>query len=687
MSTYVGFALAGLGGGAVVAALGLGLVLSFRTSGVVNFAHAATGTYLAFAYFEFRDRGDLVLPILGLPDRVHILATPTLATALFVLLVLAAAVGLVLYLLVFRPLRSSTPLARVVASLGLFLYFQEVVRIRFPTAGAAVIQRFPVLPETRVELLGTAVSANRLWLVVLAVGGALVLAAVFRWTRFGLVTRAAAASDKGALLMGLRGDRAGAVNWMVATVLAGFAVVLIEPIAGLDPTTTSLLVVPALAAALIGGLSSFVVTVAAGIGIGIVQSMILGYVVQPSVTWIPDWLPAAGLQQVVPVVVILAALALRGDVLPGRSAVPERRPSPVPTPRRPIVGPALLASGGLVLAFTLDAAGRRGLVVSMTFAVLALSVIVICGYAGQISLAQLALAGIAGFAVVHFGTAGIPFPVDLLLASALAAGIGTIIGLSASRLRGMTFAVATLAIAVSLEQLVLASPSFSGGAAGRRAPRPTLFGLDLGSAARGADDVRPAFVVTVLVVLVLSVVAVINLRRSHTGLRWLAIRANPRAAAAAGVDVTRSRLVAFACSAALAGLSGGLTAYSTSALSPASFMVIGSLVVVALAYLGGISSVIGAIVAGLIAQAGLLTAVTGASGTTGGDQIYAWSGIALVLAALFAPEGVVGLCRRLLPPRLDGRRAVPARPASARTGPAQINPARTSDAHPDEAMS
>ena len=78
--------------------------------------------------------------------------------------------GLVLYLLVFRPLRSSTPLARVVASLGLFLYFQEVVRLRFPTAGAAVIQRFPVLPETRVELLGTAVSANRLWLVVLAGG-------------------------------------------------------------------------------------------------------------------------------------------------------------------------------------------------------------------------------------------------------------------------------------------------------------------------------------------------------------------------------------------------------------------------------------------------------------------------------------------------------------------------------------
>lgn len=644
MSTYLGFALAGLGAGAVVAALALGLVLGHRTSGVVNFAHAAVGTYLAYAYFEFRDKGDLVLPVLGLPDRVSVLPTPTLATALVVLVLLGAAVGLVLYLLVFRPMRSATPLARVVASLGLFLYFTEMIRLRFPTTGAGVVRRFPVLPEDPVRLLGTTVTANRLLLAVLALAGALALAAVFRWTRFGFVTRAAAENDKGALLTGLHSDRTGAVNWMVATVLAGFAVVLIEPIAGLDPTTTSLLVVPALAAALVGGLSSFVVTVLAGLGIGVVQSLILGWVVQPSASWIPDWIPATGLQQVVPVIVVLAALAWRGDVLPTRSAVPERSLPPARTPSRPLLGPTALAGVCVVLGLTLDAAGRRGLVVSMTFAVLALSVVVICGYAGQVSLAQLALAGISGFTVVHLAERGVPFPLDLLAAMVLAGVIGVVIGLSASRLHGMTFAVATLAMAVALEQLVLASPSFSGGAAGRSAPEPSLFGIDLGAAARGAADMRTPFVLAVVVALTLATFAVVNLRRSRTGLRWLAIRANPRAAAAAGVDVARTRLVAFAVSAALAGLAGGLTAYSTSTLSPASFMVVGSLVVVALAYLGGISSVAGAVIAGLVAQGGLFTAL---GGTASAEVAYALSGVTLVVVARFAPEGLVGLGRLL----------------------------------------
>src|SRR5699024_6271625 len=145
----------------------LGLVLTWRASRVVNFAHAAMGTYIAYAYFEFRDKGDLVLPILGLPDRVHLLPTPTLAAALVVALVLGALVGLAVYGLVFRPLRTAPPLARVVASLGVYLYFQEITRLRFPTAGATAVTRLPVLPEHTVKVLGTGVSANRLLLAVL----------------------------------------------------------------------------------------------------------------------------------------------------------------------------------------------------------------------------------------------------------------------------------------------------------------------------------------------------------------------------------------------------------------------------------------------------------------------------------------------------------------------------------------
>ena len=134
--------LLGLGAGAVIASLALGLVVAYRASGVVNFAHAALGMYVAFAYFELRRTGDLVLPILGLPERVGLFPVhtdpatglashvPTEATALAICLVLGAGAGLIVYLLIFRPLRHAPALARVVASLGLLLYLLALAGIR-----------------------------------------------------------------------------------------------------------------------------------------------------------------------------------------------------------------------------------------------------------------------------------------------------------------------------------------------------------------------------------------------------------------------------------------------------------------------------------------------------------------------------------------------------------------------------
>ncbi|MCZ7527061.1 MAG: hypothetical protein M5U14_12170 [Acidimicrobiia bacterium] len=106
------YLLLGLGGGAVVAALALGLVLTHRASGVINFAHGATGMYVAFVYFELRRSGDLVLPLLGLPARVHLVDRPTELTALTASMLVAAAVGVLVYGLVFRPLRRAAPSPR-----------------------------------------------------------------------------------------------------------------------------------------------------------------------------------------------------------------------------------------------------------------------------------------------------------------------------------------------------------------------------------------------------------------------------------------------------------------------------------------------------------------------------------------------------------------------------------------------
>jgi len=150
----------------------------------------------------------------------------------------------------------------------------------------------------------------------------------------------------------------------------------------------------------------------------------------------------------------------------------------------------------------------------------------------------------------------------------------------------------------------------------------------------------------VLVVLCLSAGAVANLRRNRTGLRWLAVRANERAAAAAGIDVTRSKLGAFATSSFLAGLSGVLTAYATTTLSPTSFLVIGALVALSMTYLAGISSISGALLAGCLAQAGLITTVmNGRTDGAAGRYAFAISGLALIVTAIAAPQGLTGLWR------------------------------------------
>ena len=648
MSTYLGYLLAGIGGGAVIASLALGLVLTWRASGVVNFAHAAMGTYVAFAYFEFRDRGDLVLPVLGLPARFHLLDTPTLAAALTFAIIVSAVLGLTVYWLVFRPLRRAPALARVVASLGLYLYLQEITRLRFPTAGASAVTRLPVLSESPVRFLGTVVSANRLILAaaVIVVTGALTI--VFRTTRFGLATRAASDNEKGAVVTGISPDRVGALNWVLASVLAGLAVILIEPIAGLDPATTSLLVVPALAAALLGGLTSFALTAGAGLAIGMVQSLILGYAVRPGTTWIPDWLPTTGLQQTVPVVLVLVALAWRSDALPTRETVAGRGLPPSPTPRRVALWAVVLSAVVVTVLLTTGAPYRQAMIVTLIATLLSLSVVVLTGYVGQISLAQLAFAGVAGFTAIEVADRGAPFPLAVLAGTAMAVLIGLLVALPATRVRGMSLAVATLAMAVAIEQLVLGSTALSGGIGGRQAPRPYVFGLDVGISAPGRDNFRPVFGIMVLVVVVLAGVAVANLRRNRTGLRWLAVRANERAAAAAGIDVARTKLGAFAFSSALAGLAGCAMAFATTTLSTTSFLVIGSLVALALTYVGGISSISGALVAGALAQAGIVTATAdGWTGGDGGPYVFVMSGLALMVLAIVAPEGITGLAARL----------------------------------------
>ncbi len=635
--THLTFLIVGLGGGAVIAALGLGVVVAHRASRVVNFAHAAMGMYIAFVYYELRSTGDLVQPLLGLPGRFHLIDRPTEVTAFVIAMVVAALCGAFIHAVIFRPLRNAAPLARVVASLGLFVYLIAIVGLRFGSQSASSRVLEGPLPNELVTWGDIRVPADRYWLAVIVVAAAFVLWLGYRYTHLGLATRAVAGNERGAILVGISPNAVGLANWMVATMLAGAAIILAAPVVRLDPSTTSLLVVPAVAAALPGRFNSVWGTVVIGLAIGMVQSEILNLQGE----W--TWLPRIGLQQGVPLLVIVATLALRGDVLPDRSStLGSTLPQAGDTRNVPPIAGLVFVMAAIAALFV-NAEWRSALIVSAIATIFALSVVVVTGYVGQISLATFAVAGVAAFAMVRASDdLGLAFPLAPLLGIAVAVVVGYLTALPAVRVRGLNLAIATLAGAVAIEELVFKWAWFTGGFAGATAESPSLFGWDLGPEAIGAAFPRRTFVVLTLLLAALCVVGVANLRRSSTGRRWLAVRANERAAAAAGIAVVRVKLTAFAAASALAGLAGVLSAYSASIVSASSFGVFDSLVTVAIAYLAGIASPIGALVAGGLAEGGLLTALVDTVNDDASQYQFAVNGVLLIVAAVKFPQGIVG---------------------------------------------
>jgi branched-chain amino acid transport system permease protein len=298
----------------------------------------------------------------------------------------------------------------------------------------------------------------------------------------------------------------------------------------------------------------------------------------------------------------------------------------------------------VIAVFLTHGAARYALVASMIGTLLVLSIVVVTGYAGLISLSQQAFAGVAGFSVSKLAAgAGVPFPLTILFAALIATALGLIIGLPSLRLRGINLAIVTLAAGAAVNSLLFQNPSFSGGYGGARIPRPTLFGWDLGINA-GHGEASLSFSLVCLAIVAGACLAVSNLRRSGTGRRMLAVRANERAAAAAGINVAQIKMVAFAMSAFIAGIAGSLLAYSQvgGILSFNGFGPLDSIVLLTVAFIGGVSTVTGAMLAG-IGVAGGLMAFVFVNIIPNYDQWQALiGGIGLMLIAIQQPDGIAG---------------------------------------------
>lgn len=644
MGDYLVFALAGMGTGAVYASLGLGVVLGYKGSGIINFAQGAMAMYVAFAFDQLRRTGELIVPVIGLPTQIGLGGPAPFAVAFFLALLLAALLGLLVYFFVFRPLRYAPTLAKVVASIGFMIALQAMVVLRFGTANRSFA---PVLAAEPIEMLGVQVPRDRLTLGLLTVLMAIALWAFFRFTRFGTATRAAAENEKGAVLLGFSPDVLAAVNWMLATVIAGLTGMLLGGITALDPVTYTLAIVPALGAALVGRFNSFGLTAAAGLLIGMGQSVITR--LQLDVDWLPT-----GLREGLPFLVIIVALVVAGRSLPMRGELSTER---LPFANRPKDIPLYVIAGlgvAVVALYITEGGLRLALITSMIGAILCLSLVVLTGFLGQISLAQMTFAGAAGFSLSAFSMqAGLPLVVAAPLSAAVAAVLGLLVGIPALRVRGVNLAVVTIGAAVAVEAFVFRNPDYTGGFEGARIPSPTFAGFNLGIGGQEAGAFpRVAFGLFVLTVLTLAALAVVNLRKSATGRRMLAVRANERAAAAARINVTWIKLLTFALASFIAGLGGALLAFRQGQISFESFGVFVSLSLLAAAVLGGISSVSGAIIGGGIVSGGIAFVALDRWLGVGEYQLLI-SGLALIFTAILSPQGISGAVRDGLDPAAE----------------------------------
>jgi ABC-type branched-subunit amino acid transport system ATPase component/branched-subunit amino acid ABC-type transport system permease component len=630
VTEHIVFLILGLGSGAVYAALSTALVVTYRSSGVINFSTGAIALYVAYTYAYLR-QGRLLVPIPGLDPTIVLGsgAPLTKSSAIALSLLIAAVLGLILYGLVFRPLRNASPVAKAVASIGLMLLIQALLAARVGTNPVVVD---PILPSDVWARGDLRIPMDRAWFALTVVAIGVVLGLLIRYTRFGLATRAVAETERGAVVAGLSPDRIAAMNWALSTMVAGISGILIAPIVAPVPISYTLFIVPALAAAMMGGFAKLGPAIAGGLAIGMVQSELTN--LQTTV----DWLPSSGWDKLVLLILILVLLVARGGRIPRRGAVAPRSLGRAPLPRNLPAGATLGIGVALILLFTTSGSLQSAVTVSLVLGILCLSQVVVTGYAGQISLAQLVLAGASAFLLARMSTDwGIPFPVAPLLSALAAAGIGVLLGLPALRLRGLPVAIVTLALAVTLESLWFQNPEGNGGSTGDGIEPPSLFGVDLDRA-----DHPVAFGLMCLVVLAVVALGVALLRRSRLGASMLAVRANERSAAAAGIEVARVKIWSFAIGAFIAGIAGSLMGYQQNDIAQsATYTTIAGIGIFATVYLVGVTSVAGGVMAGVAAPGGVLFVALDRWLTL--DQWFAViSGLLLVMSVIRYPQGAIG---------------------------------------------
>ncbi|MGA1838096.1 branched-chain amino acid ABC transporter permease/ATP-binding protein [Herbiconiux sp. 11R-BC] len=642
MDDFLRFALLGIGIGAIYGLTAQGLVLIFLSSRVLNFSQGAIALVAAYSYFEVTRAG-----------------LPPVPGAL-VALVIAGAMGALIESVVMRPLRNASTVTRLVATIAVLTVIQSIAALVYGDATQFVTG---ILPTTPLHLSDTLViGADRAIVLAVAVLVTVVLTVLIRRTRLGLATLGTAENPTAVEVLGWSARQVSLVNWVVSALLAGLAGILIAPMNGISVSGMGQIVYCALAAALIGGFRSFGWAMAGGLVLGIAQSEAVR--IHGEVGW----------STAIPFIVIVVAILVRGDVVRGRGGTRQRLPS-VGTGRvRPVWVAACVVLVGL-LSLLLGHSALDAFSTSLIVAVLGLSFVVATGYAGELSLAQYAVAGLGALAAAKAASdLGLPFVLSLLIAAAAGVASGALIGLLSLRVRGDVVAIITVGLALAVQALVLENPAITGGIGGIPVPSPEIFGLSLDAVAH-----PERFAIVCAVVLVLASLVVANIRRGTSGRRMLAMRSGERAALSLGISVRGARLYGLAVSGGLAGVAGGLLAFRQPTVLFGGFTVDASMTLLGAVVLGGVGFLAAGVLGGLAVTGGFVFYLMS---LTGWQQFLPLIlGLALLVNLITVPDGVIPANARwfgALVRRIRGQRAVS--PAVATSGSREPSPASASPA-------
>lgn len=609
METFLQYTVLGLVTGGVYGIAASGLVVTYTTSGIFNFAHGAVAMLAAFSYWQMRFGWGWPAPV-----------------ALVVVLgVLAPLLGAALYGVVMRGLRGTSEVTRIVVPVSVMLGFLALSTwVWDPTPRSPRLFLMFFGADRTISIGGVNVAWHEAAALVIACVVALGLRFLFFSTRTGVAMRAVVDDPDLLELNAGRPERLAMASWALGAFLAALAGVLITPIQGsaMSAQALTLLVIDAFAAAMFGRLRSVPRTFVGALVLGLLGSYVIGYFPSERWTWTGNFRVSLPM-----IALFVVLLFLPQDRLRGVTVQRSRERYRMPSLRNAVIAAVVLVAGMWILRGILAPTAINDLAFGMTMAVIALSLVLLTGFAGEINLAVLSFGAIGAIIVHHFGVVGSGRDARSTLfgyaaAAVVCALVGALVALPSLRLRGLYLALSTMAFGVFVShmllreiterQLPLIHTRFSIFPSGNLPVARPKFGP--------VDLVRmPTFLMFLTVLFAVLGVGLVVLRHSSYGRRLTAMRDSPAASATLGQSLVTLKLSVFMLSAAIAGVGGALMTSQLGSANIDRFDIFLSLSLLMLTVVGGIGYVSGALFGGIAAGV-LFVAMRSTFDKLGADQ-------------------------------------------------------------------